>query len=479
MAEAEALKAQGNEVYLAGKLKEALGLYSKAVAADPASPVYRSNRSACLYEMARYAECAKDVDACLELLQQSGGGDGGGDAGKTQALWGKLRRRRALCALYMLGGRGAEEKEDEPVGGGSSSEWYAEVLRLVEGALEDGGGGGDKKLIELADWAKARARAGSLGDTQQPGPVPLFRFRLWTGLEEFFPHGNYDPFSGLSGEMEMVPSANGNTQVNEKPGTGIDLRVLAADANQAKEGLAFFYGGVGDGRHVYATLRDIQLQCTGLRGAFGASPSRPGGGGGGSGGGKKKGKKGRSSPTTLSSPPPPPRVMMVMNDIKPHAVVQAVVMFAAIAELAEAMEARGCRADSIEALDKTALVEEEEDPTLLRLGGRVLSLFAAPLLLPDDAAWVKTLMERVVASKAAEEVRTCVFVGCWMCILHVEWADHHRLPTYKTRSSRGSTRTPTRGRRCGRPSGTGCSTWPRCRRPACRSGTTRAAATVS
>ncbi len=247
------------------------------MAADPASPVYRSNRSACLYEMARYAECAKDVDACLELLQQSGGDDGGGDAGKTQALRGKLRRRRALCALYMLGGRGAEEKEEEPVGGGSSSESYAEVLRLVEGALEDGGGGGDKKLIELADWAKARARAAGLvaepddGSRQQPCPMPRYRPQFLTGLLEFYPVGHDRVMSALSGEMEIVTGAHGNTQVNEKPGTGIDLRVLAADANQAKEGLAFVYGGVGDGRHVYATLRDIQLQCTGLRGAFGVA----------------------------------------------------------------------------------------------------------------------------------------------------------------------------------------------------------------
>ena len=116
VAVAEALKAQGNEAYLAGKLKEALGLYFKAVATDPASPVYRSNRSACLYEMACYAECAKDVDACLELLQQSGGGDGRGDAGKTQALRGKLRRRRALCALYMLGPRSGGE-------GGGAGRW--------------------------------------------------------------------------------------------------------------------------------------------------------------------------------------------------------------------------------------------------------------------------------------------------------------------------------------------------------------------
>lgn len=89
---AEALKQRGNELYKVGKLEKALGLYSDAVAADQTNPVYASNRSACLFEMGRYDECAKDVEACLRLL----GTDEATDEKSSGALRSKLLRRRAL-----------------------------------------------------------------------------------------------------------------------------------------------------------------------------------------------------------------------------------------------------------------------------------------------------------------------------------------------------------------------------------------------
>jgi hypothetical protein len=118
----------------------------------------------------------------------------------------------------------------------------------------------------------------------------------------------------------------------------------------------------------------------------------------------KKGKGQRPSSSGASSPPPLPRLSMVLNDIKPHALAQAVVMFKAVLELAEAMEALAVAADSIQELDL------EQDDLVLQLAGRALSLYAAPLLLPDDAAWIKALLERGVASRASEEVRA------WACV---------------------------------------------------------------
>lgn len=46
-----------------GALTKALELYTQAVAADTTNPVYASNRSACLFELGRYEECTKDVEA--------------------------------------------------------------------------------------------------------------------------------------------------------------------------------------------------------------------------------------------------------------------------------------------------------------------------------------------------------------------------------------------------------------------------------
>ena len=252
-------------------------------------------------------------------------------------------------------------------------------------------------------WTRARAAAahssgegkGSGGDDGKP-PMPRFRPALWTGLLEYFAIGHDDAVSGLAGEIVM----SDETRCLERPCSGVDLRALTAE--EREEGLAFFFGGVGDARHLFATLRDVYLQCSRLRSAFGASDAAAPTSSSSKGG--KKGKRGASSSSSssssssgggggTSSTTPPPRVSFVMNDIKPHALAQGFVMFAAVLELAEAMEAKGSPADSAAALGST------QDATLLKLGGRVLSLFAARLLLPEDAAWIKALMERALASQ--------------------------------------------------------------------------------
>lgn len=139
---------------------------------------------------------------------------------------------------------------------------------------------------------------------------------------------------------------------------------------------------------------------------------------------------------------PPPRLSLVMNDIKPHSLAQGVVMFAAMLELAEAMEAKGCLADSAGALGDT------EDVELLKLGGRVLSVFASHLLPPEDAAWIKALMERAVASQGPKE--RCVL---WMLHACRRAARHHfyQSPSlhpsmHMNSSSPGCTRTRRPGR---------------------------------
>lgn len=143
--------------------------------------------------------------------------------------------------------------------------------------------------------------------------MPRLRAALWTGLREFYAVGHDDVISGLASEID--PDED---RPLERPGSGVDLRALTTE--EREDGLAFFYGGVGDARHVFATLRDVYLQCSGLRSAFGApdaaaassssSGSSSGGcGGGGGGGSKKKKKSGKgkrgststSTSTTMSS----------------------------------------------------------------------------------------------------------------------------------------------------------------------------------
>lgn len=57
----------------------------------PDQPCVR-NRSACLFALGRYDECAKDIEACLPALASA-------DDEKSAALRVKLLRRRPLCAV--------------------------------------------------------------------------------------------------------------------------------------------------------------------------------------------------------------------------------------------------------------------------------------------------------------------------------------------------------------------------------------------
>jgi Flp pilus assembly protein TadD len=50
---AERLKEQGNQLYKAHRLVDALKFYDRAVNEAPTSHIYLSNRSACLYELGR------------------------------------------------------------------------------------------------------------------------------------------------------------------------------------------------------------------------------------------------------------------------------------------------------------------------------------------------------------------------------------------------------------------------------------------
>lgn len=82
------LKADGNEAFKAFNLDLAIDLYSRAVAAAPHGAVYRSNRSAALFEAGRYAECLADIEAATALQP-------------ADALQAKLALRAARSCLWL------------------------------------------------------------------------------------------------------------------------------------------------------------------------------------------------------------------------------------------------------------------------------------------------------------------------------------------------------------------------------------------
>ncbi|CAO1621286.1 unnamed protein product [Parajaminaea phylloscopi] len=62
---AQALKASGNQAYAERKFEEAIGLYTKAIAAQPLA-VFYSNRAACYTNLQRYRNVIDDCNSALE-----------------------------------------------------------------------------------------------------------------------------------------------------------------------------------------------------------------------------------------------------------------------------------------------------------------------------------------------------------------------------------------------------------------------------
>jgi len=64
--EAEAIKAEGNQVYKARKFEEALAIYQKAIDKCPWEPTFYSNKAACWFEMKKFDKCIEECDLGLE-----------------------------------------------------------------------------------------------------------------------------------------------------------------------------------------------------------------------------------------------------------------------------------------------------------------------------------------------------------------------------------------------------------------------------
>lgn len=66
-AEAEALKAKGNAAFSAGKLQEAVDLFSRCIELDSSNHIYWSNRAAARTGLKQYQGAVKDAARCTEL----------------------------------------------------------------------------------------------------------------------------------------------------------------------------------------------------------------------------------------------------------------------------------------------------------------------------------------------------------------------------------------------------------------------------
>ena len=117
--QATQLKDQGNAALAAGRLDEAVGLYSEALAIDPENHVLYSNRSAAYAKAGKY----------LEALQ---------DAEKTVAIkpdWGKGYSRKGAALSYLGRDSEAQRAYEEGLVNEPNNEQLKEGLQEVRAKL--------------------------------------------------------------------------------------------------------------------------------------------------------------------------------------------------------------------------------------------------------------------------------------------------------------------------------------------------------
>ncbi|KAI0724335.1 hypothetical protein C8T65DRAFT_733972 [Cerioporus squamosus] len=228
---AAVFKQQGNDFFKAGQLTKAAELYQKAEKADPKDPVYSSNLSAALYELGDYRGSVDAVCRSWSLLQDRA------DAKADLVLRLSTRLARALCHGIRAGTitrefLGAHETAIGRLRHASTARSATATTAPTNDDL--------KRFWEEWDATLAEYNEGSQSvDDCLIGlsRLPLFCKPL-DHTKEFFPIGT-DAVIDLTEGWDFQSSYP--LHVNKLP---VDLL----------SEVAFLFGGVGDGRHVFGTV---------------------------------------------------------------------------------------------------------------------------------------------------------------------------------------------------------------------------------
>ena len=195
----------------AGKLLEAINLYGIAHEEDPTDSRPLANRSACWFERGAYDEAAMDSDRALSLVAE-------GERAKLLCRAGKAH----LFAGHV----------------DSAAACFSEAERT---------GGLDEACTRFAAALQVVDAAASIG----PCELPVCRPAPVTVLE-YYASSNERARSAFGGRVTRDDSGHHEEQKED--------RLLL----RGKQGVAAFFGGCGDGRHVMHTLMDAHEQLAQL-----------------------------------------------------------------------------------------------------------------------------------------------------------------------------------------------------------------------
>ncbi|TFK84368.1 hypothetical protein K466DRAFT_654782 [Polyporus arcularius HHB13444] len=228
--DASALKERGNELFKARKMSEAASYYEKAEKADPSSPVYPSNLSAALYEAGDYLRCVDAVLRSWKLLETC--------PEAQPDLVAKLSIRLAKALCHGVSARAithdlVTRRQDE-------------ICKLQDCATKLPAQGKTKKPDEdftrvWDEWIHMESDLKSYDEKREAclrgfSRLPMFCKPL--AQEELYFSIGHDPIIDLTAGWLNHPHP---------------LKIDALPRDKLSE-LAFLFGGVGDGRHVLATV---------------------------------------------------------------------------------------------------------------------------------------------------------------------------------------------------------------------------------
>ncbi|OCL14552.1 hypothetical protein AOQ84DRAFT_308742 [Glonium stellatum] len=188
---------RGNGLYKSGKLLEAIDAYRDACAAAPEDPRPLSNLSATHFEVGDYRESIKTAQHALTLLHS-----------RSDPLASRLQTR--LAKAYILRRR------------------YKEALEALDSS-------------EPQDRAMTDAIERTNITLQEVGDVSNYRMKIINTLPRYLPM------------MQDFPEYYNVGHDNAIPQVDVPLIYMSGP----KETLSFLFGGIGDARHLYATLTSI------------------------------------------------------------------------------------------------------------------------------------------------------------------------------------------------------------------------------
>ncbi|KAI9717305.1 MAG: hypothetical protein M1812_004832 [Candelaria pacifica] len=197
LAASTALREKGNEFYKQNQILEALDVYKEASAIDPNNPALLSNISAAYFEVGDYTQCVAATEAALNVV--------GND---VDALTAKLNHRLIKSYIHL-------QQLDLAHVALKKTKVEDEELQVYKTTLNH------MNAVFAASPDKDCARARIINE------LPRYRPTI-NAVDEYFSIG-HDTISTEDGD-DIPPSSSAESQSS------------------------FFFGGVGDARHLYATM---------------------------------------------------------------------------------------------------------------------------------------------------------------------------------------------------------------------------------